>query len=293
MHPVPARRLTCHHKGAVSDWVPPAQPTQVPEPPVQECPEPAQPTPVPEAPVQECPEPAQPTPVPEPPVQECPEPAQPTSVPEPPVQELPKPSHPTPVPTMATRIQSIARGFLAHCRVPAVRIVDDGRSTSQPPQPPVQERPEPAQLTSVPELPVQECPEPVQPTAVPEPPVQERPETAPPTLVPESPVPERSESSPSTPCSSQDSDLLDNTSLALLEREVTDRRVHQRGTRAPKQLHEPPEHWHVSDSGIVGINQCIDDHPPRTLNSLEERRNRQERRRTQPTPTNARVMSYP
>ena len=34
-------------------------------------------------------------------------------------------------------------------------------------------------------------------------------------------------------------------------------------------------------------------HPPRTLDSLEERQNRQERRRTQLTPTNARVMSYP
>ena len=116
---------------------------------------------------------------------------------------------------------------------------------------------------------------------------------APPTLVPKSPVPEHSASSPWTLCSSQDSNPLDNTSLALLECKVTDRCVSQRGTRAPKQLHEPPEHWHISDSGIVGINQCIDDHPPRTIDSLEERRNRQQRRRTQPTPTNARVMSYP
>ena len=160
-------------------------------------------------------------------------------------------------------------------------------------QSPVVERPEPAQPTPVPAPPVQERPAPVQLIPVPESPLPECHMTAPPTLLPEFPVQERSESSPSTPCISQDSDSLDNTSLALLEREVTDRRVHQRGTRAPKQLHEPPEHWHVGDSGIVGTNQCIDDHPPRTIDSLEERRNRQERRRTQLTPTNARVMSYP
>ena len=33
---------------------------------------------------------------------------------------------------MATRIQSIARRFLARCRVPTVRIVEDSRGTSQP-----------------------------------------------------------------------------------------------------------------------------------------------------------------
>ena len=176
-------------------------------------------------------------------------------------------------------------------------------------QSPVVERPEPAQPTPVPAPPVQERPAPVQLIPVPESPSPECHMTAPPTLLPEFPVQERSESSPSTPCISQDSDSLDNTSLALLEREVTDRRVHQRGTRAPKQLHEPPEHWrvggsvelgreppvheHVSGLNIVGTNQCIDDHPPRTIDSLEERRNRQEQQRTQPTPTNARVISYP
>ena len=121
MHPVPARRLTCHHTGAVSDWVPPPPPTPVAQSPVVNRPEPAQPTPVPAPPVQERPEPVQPIPVPESPAPEC------------------------------------------HM-------------------------------------------------------------TAPPTLVPESPVPERSELLPLTPCSSQqDSDLLDNTSLALLEHEVSDR----------------------------------------------------------------------